>query len=289
MLSRGPHLPRGVRLKRDEARGRWTLLAPERIFEIDDTAATVLELCDGERDLAAIVAELAARYTAPPGGDREGRRRHARRPQGQESARDMTAHTPPPPAPPIGLLVELTHRCPLGCLYCSNPVALERPGNELDGETWKKVFSEAAALGALHVHLSGGEPTARRDIVDLTRHASQSGLYTNLITSGHRGEREADRRTGRRRPRPCAAVLPGRRQGDQRPPRPLQRLVGAQARLRCLCDQGGPAADHQRGHPSLEYSSGAPCSSILRSSLARAGSKWRIRNITAGRSPIAPR
>jgi coenzyme PQQ biosynthesis protein PqqD len=60
-----PHLPRGVRLKR-EARGRWTLLAPERIFEIDDTAATVLELCDGERDLAGIVAELAARYTAPP-------------------------------------------------------------------------------------------------------------------------------------------------------------------------------------------------------------------------------
>ena len=61
-----PHLPRGVRLRRDEARARWTLLAPERIFEIDDTAAAVLGLCDGERDLAAIVAELAARYDAPP-------------------------------------------------------------------------------------------------------------------------------------------------------------------------------------------------------------------------------
>ncbi len=61
-----PHLPRGVRLKRDEARQRWTLLAPERIFEVDDTAATVLELCDGARDLTAIVAELAARYAAPP-------------------------------------------------------------------------------------------------------------------------------------------------------------------------------------------------------------------------------
>jgi pyrroloquinoline quinone biosynthesis protein D len=60
-----PHLPRGVRLKRDEARGRWTLLAPERIFEVDATAATVLELCDGERDLKAIVAELAERYNAP--------------------------------------------------------------------------------------------------------------------------------------------------------------------------------------------------------------------------------
>jgi len=52
-------------LKRDEARGRWTLLAPERIFEVDATAATVLELCDGERDLKAIVAELAERYNAP--------------------------------------------------------------------------------------------------------------------------------------------------------------------------------------------------------------------------------
>ncbi len=96
----------------------------------------------------------------------------------------MTVHAPPPPAPPIGILVELTHRCPLGCPYCSNPLALERPGAEIDTETWKRVFSEAAALGALHVHLSGGEPTARRDIAELTRHASQSGLYTNLITSG---------------------------------------------------------------------------------------------------------
>ena len=60
-----PRLPRGVKLRRDEARGRWTLLAPERIFEVDAIAAAVLELCDGERELAAIVAELAARYNAP--------------------------------------------------------------------------------------------------------------------------------------------------------------------------------------------------------------------------------
>ena len=63
-LSR-PRLPRGVKLRRDEARGRWTLLAPERIFEVDATAAAVLGLCDGERDLASIVAELARRYNAP--------------------------------------------------------------------------------------------------------------------------------------------------------------------------------------------------------------------------------
>ena len=89
-----------------------------------------------------------------------------------------------PPAPPIGLLVELTHRCPLGCAYCSNPLALERPNAELDAATWARVFSEAAALGALHVHLSGGEPTARRDIVAITASAAEAGLYTNLITSG---------------------------------------------------------------------------------------------------------
>ena len=60
-----PRLPRGVKLKRDEARGRWTLLAPERIFEIDDVAAAVLALCDGDRQFKAIVAELAQRYNAP--------------------------------------------------------------------------------------------------------------------------------------------------------------------------------------------------------------------------------
>jgi len=60
-----PRLPRGVKLRRDEVRQRWTLLAPERIFEVDATAAAVLELCDGERELAAIVGELAARYNAP--------------------------------------------------------------------------------------------------------------------------------------------------------------------------------------------------------------------------------
>jgi coenzyme PQQ biosynthesis protein PqqD len=61
-----PRLPRGVKIKHDEVRGRWTLLAPERIFEVDAIAAAVLQLCDGERDLASIVAELARRYTAPP-------------------------------------------------------------------------------------------------------------------------------------------------------------------------------------------------------------------------------
>jgi PqqA peptide cyclase len=84
---------------------------------------------------------------------------------------------------PLGLLAELTHRCPLGCPYCSNPVALDSRADELDTQTWARVFGEAASLGVLQVHLSGGEPGARRDLVEITAAAHSSGLYTNLITS----------------------------------------------------------------------------------------------------------
>jgi pyrroloquinoline quinone biosynthesis protein E len=86
--------------------------------------------------------------------------------------------------PPAGLLAELTHRCPLGCPYCSNPLDLEPREDELDTAEWQRVLSEAAALGVLQVHLSGGEPAARRDLVQLTAHCAREGLYTNLITSG---------------------------------------------------------------------------------------------------------
>jgi len=85
---------------------------------------------------------------------------------------------------PVGLLAELTHRCPLACPYCSNPLELDARADEIDTAAWNKVFSEAAALGVLHAHLSGGEPAARRDLVDIVAHCASVGLYTNLITSG---------------------------------------------------------------------------------------------------------
>ncbi|WP_227271978.1 pyrroloquinoline quinone biosynthesis protein PqqE [Roseobacter weihaiensis] len=88
------------------------------------------------------------------------------------------------PPPPIAMLAELTHRCPLSCPYCSNPVELSRQDAELDTDTWARVFREAADLGVLQLHLSGGEPASRRDLVDLVAAAREAGLYTNLITSG---------------------------------------------------------------------------------------------------------
>jgi pyrroloquinoline quinone biosynthesis protein E len=88
------------------------------------------------------------------------------------------------PAPPLALLAELTHRCPLRCGYCSNPLELVPRAVELDTATWRRVLEEAAELGILQVHFSGGEPTARPDLGELVGAASRAGLYTNLITSG---------------------------------------------------------------------------------------------------------
>jgi len=94
---------------------------------------------------------------------------------------------PPRIDPPLALLAELTHRCPLACPYCSNPVNLERAAGELPEQDWRRVLGEAAALGVLQVHFSGGEPMARRDLAALIGVASGLGLYSNLITSGTLG------------------------------------------------------------------------------------------------------
>lgn len=85
---------------------------------------------------------------------------------------------------PHTLLAELTHRCLLGCPYCCNPLALEPRHDELDTATWIRVFLEAAALGLQQVQLSGGEPGARHDLVEIAASAREAGLYTHLMTSG---------------------------------------------------------------------------------------------------------
>jgi pyrroloquinoline quinone biosynthesis protein E len=84
---------------------------------------------------------------------------------------------------PLGLLAELTYACPLHCPYCSNPLNLGDYQEELTTQEWRQVIAEAAELGVLQLHLSGGEPLQRRDLVDIVRFASGQGLYTNLITS----------------------------------------------------------------------------------------------------------
>src|SRR5271156_3210909 len=85
---------------------------------------------------------------------------------------------------PLALIAELTHRCPLHCVYCSNPLELQSRKFELSTEVWTRVLGEAAEAGVLQVDFTGGEPLARPDLVELVRAARGSGLYVNLITSG---------------------------------------------------------------------------------------------------------
>jgi PqqA peptide cyclase len=85
---------------------------------------------------------------------------------------------------PLALIAEVTHRCPLHCVYCSNPLQMTDAKVELSTEDWVRVFREARALGVLHLHLTGGEPVSRGDLRELVEAAHSAGLYTNLITSG---------------------------------------------------------------------------------------------------------
>jgi pyrroloquinoline quinone biosynthesis protein E len=81
------------------------------------------------------------------------------------------------------MLAELTYACPLHCPYCSNPLNLADYSDELATEEWQRVLAEARSLGVLQLHLSGGEPLQRRDLVELVGSARDLGFYTNLITS----------------------------------------------------------------------------------------------------------
>ena len=85
---------------------------------------------------------------------------------------------------PLSLIAEITHRCPLHCVYCSNPLEMQARQIELPTETWAQVFASASELGVMQLHLTGGEPLAREDLTELVSAGRKAGLYINLITSG---------------------------------------------------------------------------------------------------------
>jgi pyrroloquinoline quinone biosynthesis protein E len=203
-----PRLPIGVRLTYDHVRGQMALLHPEGVALLNATAGATIALLDGSTSVAGITATLADRFrgvrheeicnllgrlidarlveVGPPGAtspppaseaaaDALGQAELTPRAAGQ-TGRDMTA--------PLGLLAELTHRCPLHCPYCSNPTQLTAPAKELPTSIWLDVFGQARRLGVLQIHLSGGEPLLRRDLEILAAGARSPGMYVNLVTSG---------------------------------------------------------------------------------------------------------
>jgi PqqA peptide cyclase len=202
-----PRLSLGVRLRPDPRDGTPVLLSPERGLRLSATASAVVGLCDGTRDVEAIVGELAARYGASRPDDRarvDGDVRkllgdlHGRGLVVDALAHERQASEAPPPrelpgeppdraaldGAPYTLVAELTHRCPLACPYCSNPRALARGPDELTTDEWLRVVDDAAALGVMQLHLSGGEPLARADLEAIAARARARDLYVSLVTSG---------------------------------------------------------------------------------------------------------
>lgn len=85
---------------------------------------------------------------------------------------------------PLNLIAELTYRCPLQCPYCSNPIDFRQRREALDANAWGRVFEEAAALGVVHLGLTGGEPSTRSDLETLVARAVDADLYPHLVTAG---------------------------------------------------------------------------------------------------------
>jgi pyrroloquinoline quinone biosynthesis protein E len=98
---------------------------------------------------------------------------------GAEASQDLAG------APrPYTLIAELTYRCALHCPYCSNPIKYASDMTELSTDEWLRAFGEAEDIGVVQLHLTGGEPLARKDLETLVAGARGLDLYTNLITSG---------------------------------------------------------------------------------------------------------
>jgi len=190
-----PALARGVRLVHDEVRGAPALLYPEGVLLLNDSAGAILSHCDGTRTPVQIAADLAETYDGVAPDDvtavvaslvsRRLIEFDPARPRPVAAMPDVDeSHVPPPDPAPVGMLAELTYRCPLHCPYCSNPVNTGPYRDELATADWLRALDEARRLGVLQVHFSGGEPMLRRDLPELVAHANRLGIYTNLITSG---------------------------------------------------------------------------------------------------------
>ena len=100
------------------------------------------------------------------------------------AAGEAIANGTRPVGAPLWLLLELTYRCPLHCVFCYNPTEFAQTGAELNTAEWLRVLREARALGAVQLGLSGGEPLVREDleeiVADLERTFGVSGLAEDV-------------------------------------------------------------------------------------------------------------
>ncbi len=182
------------------------LVLPERALRLGGSGGEILRLFDRPRTQDEVVAAMRGRYAGADSGpadvasevarfiaqmERAGALEPARDGGGEPSAAPRTEAAagsgPASPAAsdgPLNLIAELTYRCPLQCPYCSNPLDFRSRREALDAEAWGRVFEEAAALGVVHLGLTGGEPSTRSDLEELVSRAVAADLYPHLVTAG---------------------------------------------------------------------------------------------------------
>lgn len=171
------------------------LLFPDGAFVLDAPGAAIARLLDGTLTEPEMARRLAREYGANAERVQADVRvlleRLARRGLLAEGTGALVQLEPrAATGGPDTMIAELTYRCPYRCAYCSNPATWKQHRSELDVAHWKRVLSEAAELGVLQVHFTGGEPLLHEDLEELVAHARSRSLYTQLITSGVPATRE---------------------------------------------------------------------------------------------------
>lgn len=202
-----PPAQRRLRISRHAAlksrRQGDVLVMPERAIRLGGSGGEILRLLDRPRSPSELVARLRQRYPANERvaeetlaflaqmqriGALEAGEHDAAREEEEEAAGDGSdtgarggiASSAPAP---LNLIAELTYRCPLQCPYCSNPLDFRARREALDAKTWGRVFEEAAALGVVHLGLTGGEPSTRSDLEEILSAAVAADLYPHLVTA----------------------------------------------------------------------------------------------------------
>lgn len=190
-----------LKLRREGA----VLVMPERAIRLGGSGGEILQSFDRPRTQSEIVERLRARYPGSPEVEGEVEAFLARMLElgalvhtEQDAAADVSAPVSAPPAlgdsaiasdasspafTPLNLIAELTYRCPLQCPYCSNPLDFRKRRESLDANAWGRVFEEAAALGVVHLGLTGGEPSTRTDLEEIVSLAVRADLYPHLVTA----------------------------------------------------------------------------------------------------------
>ncbi len=154
-------------------------------MEVDETAVSVLKLCDGRHTAEEIVAAVLGRD--PAADDRTAVERLL---SGLKS--DGLVGETPTPSPvepfyqgdrPLAMIVEITYACNENCRFCLRPTGPTASG-ELPDSVFLDLVDEAAGLGVSPVNITGGEPLLRTPLVlEMARRLHARGAHVHLLTN----------------------------------------------------------------------------------------------------------